>query len=65
MKLLRYNTELPFGHFCIMQLGNAETVCVRATQILETMEVQEFEANCVSVAHVADAWEKRLGRDEF
>lgn len=65
MNFLRYNTQLPFGHFCIMEIGDDEMVCVRATQILETMEVQEFEANCVTVAQVADAWEQRIGKDDF
>ena len=65
LSLLKHNADLPFGHFSIMQIGDHETVCVRATQILETMEVKEFEANCRSVAQVADAWEQKLGRNEF
>ena len=63
--LLRHNANLPFGHFAIMELGDKEMVCVRATQMLETMEVKEFEAHCHSVAQLADAWEQKIGQDKF
>lgn len=65
VNLLRYNAHLPFGHFCIMEIDGHETVCVRATQLLETMEVQEFRANCQGVATVADGWEQRIGKNEY
>ncbi len=65
VELLRMNTQLAFGHFCIMEIGDEEMLCVRATQILETMAVQEFEAHCMCVAELADAWEAKLGRDDF
>jgi hypothetical protein len=63
--LLKNNATLPFGHFAIMQLGEQDMVCVRATQLLETMEVKEFEALCYSVAQIADAWEQKIGQDKF
>lgn len=65
MQVLRINSQLEFGHFCLMTLGGEEMVCVRATQILETMEVQEFRENCQAVAGIADAWEEKIGRDDF
>lgn len=65
IKLLRYNANLDFGHFCLMKIGEEELLCVRATQILETMEIQEFEENCLGIVRLADAWEEKLGRDEF
>ncbi|MGI9458239.1 MAG: hypothetical protein ACR2NU_16875 [Aeoliella sp.] len=63
--LLRHNASLPFGHFAIMEIDDQEMVCVRTTQILETMEVEEFQGHCYGVANVADAWEKQLGVDKF
>lgn len=65
LQLLRVNAQLDFGHFCVMAIGGDELVCVRATQILETMEVQEFEQNCLHVAQLADAWEQKIGKDDF
>jgi len=66
LNLLRLTAQMPFGHFCIMELGGEELVCVRATQILETMEVQEFQSHITNVALAADAWEKKVGGgDEF
>jgi hypothetical protein len=65
LQLLRTNSELEFGHFAVMKLGGEEMICVRATQILETMEVQEFEQKCLAVARLADAWEEKIGKNEF
>ena len=65
IQLLRTNAELEFGHFAVMKLGGDEMICVRATQILETMEVQEFEQKCLAVARLADAWEEKIGKNEF
>lgn len=65
LQLLRTNSELDFGHFAVMKLGGDEMICVRATQILETMEVQEFEQQCLAVARLADAWEEKIGKNEF
>jgi hypothetical protein len=65
LQLLRLNSQLEFGHFAIMKLGGDELLCVRTTQILETMEVQEFEQHCMGVAKLADAWEEKIGKNEF
>ena len=65
MQFLRLNSELLFGHFAILMLGGHEYVCVRTTQLLETMEVEEFKAHVISVAGVADEWEAKLGKDLF
>ena len=65
LQILRMNSQLEFGHFCIMKLGGDEMLCVRTTQILETMQPEEFKQNCASVAQVADGWEERIGRNEF
>jgi succinyl-CoA synthetase alpha subunit len=65
VQLLKANAKLDFGHFCTMSLGGDEMICVRATQILETMEVEEFQQNCLNVARLADAWEEKIGKNEF
>ena len=65
LQLLRMNSQLDFGHFCLMTIGGDELLCVRATQILETMEVQEFEELCTAVIRLADSWEEKIGKDEF
>ncbi len=65
VQLLRTNAELDFGHFAVMKLGGEEMICVRATQILETMEVKEFQEKCLAVAQLADAWEEKIGKNEF
>ena len=63
--LLRRNAGIPFAAFAIITSGDTDLLCVRRTQLLETMEVQEFVASCECVAGIADAYEKELGKDEF
>lgn len=65
VQMLRINSQLPFGHFCLCNIAGSEYLCVRTTQLLETMEVREFETHCVAVAQLADAWEQKLGNDNF
>ncbi len=65
VQLLRLNSQLDFGHFCIMTLGGDELLCVRTTQILETMDPEEFRQHCAHVAQLADSWEEKIGRNEF
>ena len=65
VQLLRLNSQLDFGHFCMMKLGGDELLCVRATHLLETMDAEEFKQNCANVAQLADAWEEKIGRNEF
>jgi hypothetical protein len=65
VQLLRTNADLDFGHFAVMKIGGEEMICVRATQILETMEVKEFEQMCLTVAQLADAWEEKIGKNDF
>lgn len=63
--MLRINAQFSFGHFCLMNIGEEEMICARTTQILDTMDVEEFKAHCYSVAQMADGWEEKQGRDEF
>lgn len=65
VKLLRLNAAMRAAHFCLMNLGDGEYVCARATQILETMEVEEFKEHCLAVCLFADKWEETIGRDDF
>ena len=65
IQLLRLNSQLDFGHFCLMKLGGDELLCVRTTHLLETMDAEEFKQNCANVAQLADAWEEKIGRNEF
>jgi len=65
VQLLRLNARLDFGHFCIMRLGGDELLCVRATQILQTMDPEEFKQKCANLAQLADGWEEKIGRNEF
>ena len=65
IQLLRLNSQVEFGHFCIMRLGGEELLCVRTTHLLDTMDPEEFKQNCANVAQLADAWEERIGRNEF
>ena len=65
VQLLRLNSQIEFGHFCLMKLGGEEMLCVRTTHLLETMDPEEFKQNCANVAQLADAWEEKIGRNEF
>jgi len=63
--LLRLNSRLAIGHYCLIKTGAEEVLAVRSTQIAETMDFEEFKLHCVTVAQLADTWEEKLGRDEF
>ncbi|MCL4741182.1 MAG: hypothetical protein KJZ54_03175 [Phycisphaerales bacterium] len=65
LDLLRRNAMLTFGHFAIASAGDCEGVMVCATQIVETMEIEEFEALVNTVAIVADEYEREHGQDRF
>ena len=65
LDLLRRNGNQPFANFALMEIAGEEFLVVSATQLLETMEVQEFQACCQSVVSIADGYEKELGKDEF
>ena len=63
--LLRRNASMPFAAFCLLPGGDGETLCARSTQLLETMDPEEFQASCLCVARFADEYEATLGKDEF
>jgi hypothetical protein len=64
--LLKRNANLLFGRFAIEQIeGEDDVLIVCSTQIIDTMEVEEFDAHCRAVAVIADEYEKELGTDHF
>lgn len=65
VELLRRNSSLLMGSYCLRNTGTSDLLGVRATQILETMEVEEFVACCASVAVIADSYEREMGQDSF
>ena len=65
LDLLRRNASMPFAAFALLQVGEEEMLCVRSTQLLETMDLEEFRASCDCVARFADAYEAELGKDEY
>jgi hypothetical protein len=64
--LLHRNARMPFAAFCLLAGADGQdTLCVRSTQLLETMDPEEFQASCLCVAQFADEYEATLGKDEF
>ncbi len=66
LDLLRRNSASLFGIFALLKDGQGnEYLCVKATGVLETMEVEEFRENCMAVTHISDAYERECGKDDF
>lgn len=63
--LLRRNAQLLFGHFALFDFGDVEILMSSSYQILETMEIEEFEAHLNCVALAADSYEQEHGLDQF
>ena len=63
--LLRLNSTLPIGYFCIKDIDGQRYLGVRSTQLLETMDLEELRVNLGALAQLADQWEERLDKDEF
>lgn len=63
--LLEVNAGLTFEAFCLMELQGQSWLCVKAAQILETMQPEEFRNTCESVAMTADKFEQQIGLDNF
>lgn len=65
IRVLRFNSQLPVGHFCIKDLEGQRYLVVRATLILETMDQEEISITINALASLADQWEERRNKDEF
>lgn len=65
LDLLTRNGNLGCGAFCIENFGEIDVLCVRSTQIVDTMEVEEFSLHVSAVAVIADEYERENGTDVF
>jgi hypothetical protein len=64
--LLQRNSDLVYGAFSLLCIpGEPDHVVVRSTQILDTMQIDEFTSHLHHTAHSADTFELELGRDDF
>lgn len=63
--LLRFNSRLIWGGFAVETIGEKSYLVVRDTQIVDTMEVEEFRAHLGLVARIADDFESKFGVDIF
>ena len=63
--LLRRNGQLVVGSFAIDNIDGTEILVVRSTQIVDTMEVEEFRFHANFVAIIADRYEQEHGEDVF
>jgi hypothetical protein len=63
--LLRMNSQLVWGSFAVETAGDKQYLVVRDTQIVDTMEVEEFRAHLGLVSRIADDYESRFGVDIF
>ncbi len=65
MSLLRYNTKMVHGAFCVRQIDASEMVVLQANQMAETMSPLEVSRVLSAVAWQADKVEQKLvGGDE-
>jgi len=65
MSLLRYNTKMVHGAFCVRKIDAADMVVLQANQMAETMDPLEVSRVLSAVAWQADKVEQKLvGGDE-
>ena len=65
LNLLNRNANLLWGYFAVTSAGDTEGVMVCSTQIVDTMEVEEFRAHVNYLAVIADGYEREHGLDQF
>lgn len=63
--LLQRNSCLKTGAFAIVNFDNIDLLVVRSTQIVDTMEVEEFRMHVNACAVIADEYEREHGTDVF
>ncbi len=63
--LLKRNAGLVTGCFAIESMGDTDMLVVRSTQIVPTMEIEEFKFQVNLVALIADEYEREHGNDVF
>jgi phage FluMu protein Com len=65
LDLLKRNPHIPFGSFGIHTMDGMDLIMVSSNQIVDTMDVEEFDAHIQCVALVADEYEREHGQDNF
>ena len=65
VNLLRLNSRMLFGFFALHSFPSEDVLMVCSSQIVDTMEVEEFSSHLEACAHAADEYEKVIGRDDF
>jgi hypothetical protein len=63
--LLRHNAKLCHGAWAIQNIEGDDYLVMYDTQIAETMDTMEFATSVKDTAALADAMEKKLGKDQF
>lgn len=63
--LLRLNSQMLFGCFALYTFQNEDVLMVSSSQIVDTMEVEEFSSHLQACAQLADAYEQKVGQDNF
>lgn len=69
--MLQLNSQFPGGHFCLWETGQGVypdhevLLAIRTTQILETMDTEDFTFEVQQVAELADRGEVKERKDEF
>lgn len=65
MELLRANATTHFARYGISETESYTMVVASIDHLLAKLDPEEFEASVLSVAHAADSYEKKLGKDDF
>jgi hypothetical protein len=63
--LLKRNANLIAGCFAIQSVGDVDVLVFRSTQIVDTMEIEEFKFHLNLVGFIADEYEREHGTDVF
>jgi hypothetical protein len=63
--LLRRNANLIAGCFAVQKVGDVDILVVRSSQIVDTMEIEEFKFHINLVGAIADEYEREHGTDVF
>jgi len=65
MELLRANEAIHFARYGVYETETYSMVVASIDHLLDKLDPDEFEASVLSVAHAADSYEKKLGKDDF
>ena len=65
LSLLRRNHRMIGAAFILLTARDGEFLAVRAGQLLDTMQLEEFRRHLSTVCSAADAYEREIGQDDF